>query len=184
VYQPLVGDGQIVARVTGVENTNEHAKAGVMIRESLAPDAKHATMVVTPVDGVQFLRRYETGGLTTPTNPRINKGVLPYWVKLVRKGNELSGCESIDGTNWTPTGTDTVNLGGHTYIGIVASSHQKMVAGTSTLDHIAVTPQRRAQPRVQSHVTLINFDGTYKQVLLGGTPLKRLTGRLTASIWC
>ncbi len=171
VYQPLVGDGQIVARVIGVENTNEHAKAGVMIRESLAPDAKHATMVVTPVDGVQFLRRYETGGLTTPTNPRISKGVLPYWVKLVRKGNEFSGSESIDGTTWTPTGTDTVNLSSRVYIGIVASSHQKMIAGTSTLDHIAVTPQtppRSARPRVQSHVTLINFDGTNKHVIYSG----------------
>ena len=165
VYQPLTGDGQSVARVTGVENTNEHAKAGVMIRESLAPDAKHATMVVTPVDGVQFLRRYETGGLTTPTNSRINKGVLPYWVKLVRKGNEFSGKESIDGTTWTPTGTDTVNLSSRVYIGLVASSHQKMIAGTSTLDRIAVTPQRPARPRVQSHVTLINFDATNKQII-------------------
>ena len=35
VHRPLEGDGQIVARVTAVQNTNNHAKAGVMIRESL-----------------------------------------------------------------------------------------------------------------------------------------------------
>src|SRR4051812_21661288 len=50
-YLPLVGDGAIVARVTAVENTNDHAKGGVMIRESLAADSRHVSMVVTAVDG-------------------------------------------------------------------------------------------------------------------------------------
>ncbi len=49
VWQPLTGDGQIVARVLTVENTMNHAKAGVMFRESLAADARHAEIVVTPV---------------------------------------------------------------------------------------------------------------------------------------
>src|SRR5438874_7453772 len=39
-YRPLDGDGEVVARVNAVENTNEHAKAGVMIRDSLEPDAR------------------------------------------------------------------------------------------------------------------------------------------------
>ncbi|MDQ3252589.1 MAG: hypothetical protein M3R15_01590 [Acidobacteriota bacterium] len=166
VYQPLTGDGQIVARITSIENTNEHAKAGVMIRETLEPNAKHATMVVTPVDGVQFLRRFEAGGATTPTNPRINKGVLPYWVKLARKGNEFSGYESMDGKTWTLTGTDVVSMGQRALIGIVASSHQQKVAGTSTLDQVAVvTTQASARQRIKSHVTIINHDGTGQQVV-------------------
>src|SRR6185436_16118563 len=39
VYAPLNGDGTIVARVTAVQNTNVWVKAGVMIRESVAPGA-------------------------------------------------------------------------------------------------------------------------------------------------
>ena len=42
VYQTLVGDGEIVARVDSLQNVNDWAKAGVMIREDLtggAPDA-------------------------------------------------------------------------------------------------------------------------------------------------
>ena len=42
VPQPLTGDGSIVARVTGVQNTNAWARAGVMVRASLAPDAANA----------------------------------------------------------------------------------------------------------------------------------------------
>lgn len=42
IYQPMTGDGTIVARVASVQNTNQWTKAGVMIRESLAPGATNA----------------------------------------------------------------------------------------------------------------------------------------------
>ena len=42
VYQSLSGDGQIIARVTSMQNTNAYAKAGVMIRESSTANAAHA----------------------------------------------------------------------------------------------------------------------------------------------
>src|SRR5205807_10533014 len=48
VYKPLVGDGEIVARVVGVGQTDYWAKAGVMIRAGLAADAKNAFMLETP----------------------------------------------------------------------------------------------------------------------------------------
>src|SRR4051794_21529018 len=50
VWRPWRGDGEIIARVLTVENTFNHAKAGVMFRESLAANAKHAEACVTPVD--------------------------------------------------------------------------------------------------------------------------------------
>jgi hypothetical protein len=139
VYQPLEGDVEIVARVTAVQNTNPHAKAGVMVRESLAADARHATMVVTPVDGTQFLRRKEAGKPTTNTNPRRDRGRLPYWVKLVRAGDTFRAYESADGQNWSLAGTDTVPMGRRAFVGLVASSHQRAVTNTSTLDHVSVT---------------------------------------------
>jgi hypothetical protein len=143
-YQPLDGDGQIVARVTAVENTNQHAKAGVMIRESLDAGSRHATMVVTPVDGTQFLRRFVAGEVTTNTNPGRNRGLLPYWVKLVRAGDKFSAYESTDGKEWTLAGTDTVVMARRVQIGIVASSHQQTVTNTAKLDHVAVTAQAQA----------------------------------------
>jgi len=140
VHQPLDGDGQVVARVTSVENTNEHAKAGVMVRESTAADARHAAMVVTPVDGTQFLRRKEAGGLTANTNPLRNRGTLPCWVKLVRRGDTVQAFESLDGLDWVPAGTDTVPMGRKVLVGVVASSHQKDVTNTATIDHVRVEP--------------------------------------------
>src|ERR1044071_448666 len=65
VWQQVKGNSEIVARVLTVENTLNHAKAGVMFRESLAADAKHTEACVTPVDGTQFLVRAETASKTT-----------------------------------------------------------------------------------------------------------------------
>jgi regulation of enolase protein 1 (concanavalin A-like superfamily) len=138
VYQPFVGDGEIVACVTAVQNTQNHAKAGIMIREDLTPSAREVSAVVTATDGVQFLRRLETGGLSTSAKLGLDKGVFPYWVKLERKGDTFNGYESADGKEWKLTGTDTVKMGNRVFIGLIASSHVKTVLNTSTLDHVHV----------------------------------------------
>jgi hypothetical protein len=140
VHRPLAGDGQVVARVLSVQDTSNHAKAGVMIRESLDPGARHATLVVTPGEGTQFLRRKEAGGVTTNTNPMRNGGKFPYWVKLVRKGDEFTAFESLDGRDWALVGAETIPLGRPAVAGAVASSHQKDVLNTSRLDHVSVGP--------------------------------------------
>jgi TolB protein len=141
-YQPLDGDGTITARVLGVEYTNNHAKGGVMIRGSLEAGSPHATMVVTAVDGTQFLRRKEAGGVSISTGPKHDRGQFPYWVKLVRKGDEFQAHESADGRDWVLVGTDTVPLGRRAYLGLVASSHQKTVANTVKLDRVTVSHDR------------------------------------------
>ena len=45
VYQQLSGDGEIVARVASIQNVNVWAKAGVMIRETLDANSKHAMVL-------------------------------------------------------------------------------------------------------------------------------------------
>jgi regulation of enolase protein 1 (concanavalin A-like superfamily) len=140
VWQPFNGNGTIVARVLTVENTQNHAKAGVMFRESLDADAKHAEACVTPVDGTQFLARTQTGGKTTSAHSGLDKGKLPYWVKLVRDGQKFSGYESVDGGKWTLIGSTNITMSGHTYVGLVTSSHQKAILCTATFDKVDVLP--------------------------------------------
>lgn len=139
VYRPLDGDGTIVARVDRVMNTNEHAKAGVMVRESLDPGARHAAMVVTPVDDTQFLRRATADAPTTNTNPGRHRGVLPCWVKLVRRGDTFRAYESSDGSAWVLAGEETVPMGRSVLVGLVCSSHQEQATNTSTISHVRLT---------------------------------------------
>jgi len=139
VFQRFTGDGEIVARIMAVQNTQNHAKAGVMFRESLTAEARHAAQEVTPVDGVQFLVRAETGDKTTSAKTGLNKGVLPYWVKLVRTGNIFTGYESTDGRKWTATGTNTVSMSKEVYAGLVTSSHQKTVLCEASFDKVELS---------------------------------------------
>ena len=146
VWQQWRGDGQIVARVLTVENTMSHAKAGVMFRESLAADAKHAEACVTPVDGTQFLARTFNGDKTASVHTGLDKGKLPYWVKLVRAGDKFSGYESIDGEKWNLISATNVVMSAQIYAGLVTSSHQKTNLCTATLDKVAVTPVGSRNP--------------------------------------
>src|SRR4051794_18419130 len=137
-WQRLNGDGEIVARVLSVEPTQNHAKGGVAIRESLDPDARHATMVNTPTDGTQFLVREEKSGKTTSQKTGLNKGKAPYWVKLVRAGDTITGFESLDGKEWAQTGTTMLKLPESVYVGLVASSHVQDKTCAVSFDRVNV----------------------------------------------
>jgi hypothetical protein len=56
-YVTATGNCTIIARVGGVQNTDAWAKAGVMIRSSLAANAPNAFIAVTPGNGVTWQYR-------------------------------------------------------------------------------------------------------------------------------
>jgi fibronectin type 3 domain-containing protein len=147
VYQPLTGDGTIVAHVASLQNTDPWAKAGVMIRESLDPSSAHASMFVTPGNGAAFQGRLATGDDSTTTpGPSIQ---APYWVELVRTNNAFTGLVSADGAHFTPVGTYVVPMAANVFIGLALTSHNNGVLNTSTFDNVAVsvpTPEPPAAP--------------------------------------
>jgi glucose/arabinose dehydrogenase len=137
VYQPLGGDATLTARVTGVSNTDAWAKAGVMIREGLAPDARHAMMVITPGNGASFQRRTATAGASAHTpGPLV---VAPYWVRLVRSGSTFTGYASSDGVAWTQVGSDTVPMGTNGYVGLAVTAHNNAALCTATFSNVSLT---------------------------------------------
>ena len=81
------GDGEIIARVTDVAETNQHAKAGVMFRESLDADSAHAVMEIKASAGAEFQSRQQKGKKTSYND---TKGIkAPHFVRLVRRGNPV-----------------------------------------------------------------------------------------------
>jgi len=137
VYQPTSGDTQIVARVTSVLATNPWAKAGVMIRESLTAGSRNAFVALTPSNGVAFQSRASTGGSSVNTN--VTGFSAPYWVKLVRTGNQFSAFRSANGTAWTQVGTTrTINMGASAFIGLAATSHDNTRLGSASFTNVSV----------------------------------------------
>jgi FtsP/CotA-like multicopper oxidase with cupredoxin domain len=137
VYQPMTGDGQIVAHVASIQNTNTAAKAGVMMRETLTNNSIYAMMVLSPAKAANFQRRLTTGGTHTATAGAMV--TAPYWVKLVRSGSTISGFISADGTTWIQVGSDTITMASTIYVGLPVTSHDSTRLCTATFDGINVT---------------------------------------------
>jgi hypothetical protein len=92
----ISGDVTIVARISSVENTNDYAKAGVMIRETLDSNSTHMFMAMSAVGNYQCLYRLTTGGSTMAPGDYSS---LPRWIKLVHSGNTITGYQSTNGTS-------------------------------------------------------------------------------------
>lgn len=135
-YQPLNGDGEIIARVSSVQNTAAWVKAGVMIRQSTAPNSAHAFMIVSAGKGLAFQRRRTAGGLTT--NTAGGAGAAPAWVKLTRRGNIITAARSADGVTWTTVGQDTIAMTGSVLIGLAVGGHSTIRTATAVFDQVRV----------------------------------------------
>jgi hypothetical protein len=134
VYQPLAGDGTIIARVLSVQG---QAQAGVVIRETLDGNATEAsTFSNSPY--FFFYDRPSTGASLAYQGYAY--AALPYWVELVRSGNTISSYYSPDGINWAPNGSSqTVTMAQNVYIGLAVSSGSNSSLATATFDNVSVS---------------------------------------------
>jgi uncharacterized repeat protein (TIGR03806 family) len=145
-YLLMTGDGQITARVSSLQNTDPWAKAGVMFRETLAGDSKHAFMLISFANGSAFQRRPETGGTSSNTGgPAVS---TPYWVRLVRSGDSFTGLVSSNGINWTQVGSTTISMAPTVHVGLAVTAHNNSVLNTSTFDNVLVVPAVNEPPTV------------------------------------
>ena len=135
--QSLVGDGQIVARVVSQQATDPWAKAGIMIRQGLTADSPSVLVAVTPANGLAFQRRFTVGGPTSHTSGA--KASAPYWLKLVRLGDQFTAYQSPDGVSWRRISAVVIRMGATTRIGLAVSSHHDGVLSTAVFDQVAIT---------------------------------------------
>jgi regulation of enolase protein 1 (concanavalin A-like superfamily) len=138
--QTLTGDGSITARVVSLQNTDQYAKAGVTIRESLDPGSRHTDLVLTPGSGIYFQDRLTTGG-PSASPASYGSARAPYWVRLVRSGDTISSFRSSDGLNWFPVGSVTLALNDSVRIGLELTSHNNTLSATATFDNVTLTGQ-------------------------------------------
>jgi subtilisin family serine protease/regulation of enolase protein 1 (concanavalin A-like superfamily) len=136
-YQSLTGDGEIVARITGLTNTNAWAKAGVMMRETPGATSRHAFMCVTVANGTAFQRRTATAGPSASTSGYLGSA-LPTWMRIVRTGNIFTGFESTNGSTWTQIGAVTLDLPATVYVGLAVTSHNDGTLCTATFDQVSL----------------------------------------------
>jgi regulation of enolase protein 1 (concanavalin A-like superfamily) len=137
VYQPASGDIDVIARVVSLTNSDDWAKAGVMIRETLAANSRQAMMVDSVGNGYAFQRRPTTGG--TSENTGGGAGSPPGWVRLKRNGTLFSAYKSTNGSTWTLVGTDNISMADSVFVGIAVTGHNPSVATHAIVDNLKIT---------------------------------------------
>ncbi|XEC95809.1 Ig-like domain-containing protein [Paenibacillus tarimensis] len=124
VYRQLEGDVELVARLDSLTETAPHNRSGLMIRQTLEPASAEA-MIGFSVRGDQycsvFYSRAGAGGpmSQTPPIPSLN---TPYWFKLVKNGDLVTGYHSSDGVNWTEVSSAAFPADGPFYIGFAVDA--------------------------------------------------------------
>jgi len=134
----VTGDVLFTARIWNVTGTL--AKTGIMIRESLDPDAKMLVMKLGDVGGREagFGTRSTTGGYVRWLGGN-DYTWLPAWFRLQRSGNDFTAFESSDGLTWFNVGTSTVTMDSTYYVGLAACSGSTTGAfDNTTFDNVTV----------------------------------------------
>lgn len=140
IYQPILGDCEIIAHVTAIHGDNGAARAGVMIRETLSAGSKHgfaATENGTTRNSA-WRRRITTGGNNTHTSGSV--GDQDRWLRIVRSGDTVTAYEKeTAGGAWMTLGSpETITMTNEVLVGIAFMSNDQNILATGIFENVSV----------------------------------------------
>jgi len=147
VHAPLpAGPAAFTVRVVSVTNTNGWTKAGIHIRNSLAPDAAMGMVAVTPGNGTDRQRRLNDGdGADSPGDP-TGGATAPQWIRMEWDGvNTMTGFTAEDEGGmpgaWQVLGGGPVQINltdpGDNVMGLALTSHSDGTLATAVIDNLS-----------------------------------------------
>lgn len=125
VHRPETGDFTLTATVTSLGDTDDFAKAGLMVRSDLSPEAAHVMVHVIP-DG-----RVMLGHRDRPGERMVEESVeavpLPTRLRLSRRGDVIVGEYLAGDDGWRHVGPPLTvpALAGPCPVGIAVLSHRR-----------------------------------------------------------
>lgn len=150
-YLQVIGDVTITARIAR-SPSSQWTQAGVMIRNGLTPGAPHVAAMLRPPEwsGVMISRaakdaESKESGVSRINEPWVqyrNRLMKPYWLRLVRKGDQFTAMMSPDGETWTKLSTVDVPMNGPVCAGLPACSNLKKVTTRVIYDQVQVRGRR------------------------------------------
>jgi len=142
VYRSLAGNGSMVARVDSLDaSPNEWVKAGVMIRQDTSPGSQHSFMPITGGggNGASWQSRVDEDQASVNADA-TDPVAAPYWVRIDRAGDSLTGFISADGESWTQLGDPReVVMDAPVLIGLALTSHNVNQATSAQFSNVSLT---------------------------------------------
>lgn len=155
VYLPIKGDQEIIVRYVP-QVSSQFSTMGLMLREGLTENAAHISLLLGAEHGTEkeapgwnsrLIIRKQKGDVAMVQNissnltaPVVTHGRLTgeYWLRLQRRGNKVTGFVSVNGKDWTESGTVDTSFGNQLYMGIAVCSRIKNVSTTVRFDNVQV----------------------------------------------
>ncbi|MEP0366894.1 MAG: T9SS type A sorting domain-containing protein [Cyclobacteriaceae bacterium] len=127
---------EIICKVQSITpDQDDYVKAGLMFRETLDDDAKHAMIYVTPESGNAFQYRSSVAGSCSKTS---NATSIDRWLKLKRVGDRFEGYQSNDGVTWSLIDSVTISMNSSMYVGLALTSHDNAEKATTKIRNITL----------------------------------------------
>ncbi|SER57413.1 hypothetical protein [Natrinema salaciae] len=149
-YEEVDGDFDVTVKIDELENTDGWAKAGLMVRQSLAADEEHAMVRKTPGNDTSVQWRSDGGDEAESTTSdggedlrRVPGGTMTAeWQRLVRQGETIRAYGSNDGENWTliaelSPSNGTVDFAGSAYVGLAVTSRNEGTLCTAAFSNLS-----------------------------------------------
>jgi fibro-slime domain-containing protein len=155
-YTRVKGDLDVSVRVLSISNTHVWAKAGIMIREKLTANSKHAFSMraYSSANGYKLQYRRTDGAISIDSTP------TPFadaeWVRIKRKGNTITGYRSSNGSSWIQVSSKTIPMTDSVYVGLALTSHNATAKNTALFSNLKGLVRRSC-----TDSTIVGTDSIY-----------------------
>lgn len=165
ISQPLIGDGQVIARVTLPESASSSAVGSVMIRESMEINSPFVATALGPKGAARLQARpWPIPKDQQRQDPAaVVERVASSWVRISRAGDTFTAYRSDDGRSWEEIGSQQMKMKPTAFVGLATSSTLNAVAGPVRFDRVAVIlgpPASTAAASPLPPIGLVLADGT------------------------
>ena len=124
-----------------LNDIDDNAEAGIMIRSSLAADAPYAFVNVEPGrNGTTDFETRATSGASVVNTAGVADRA-PVWMRLTRLGNNFTGEYSTNGTTWITLATRAITMSttAPIYIGMAVSAVETNLMSNAVFSNVIVT---------------------------------------------
>ena len=130
----LIGDGQVSVRVNSLSAPGSNAMAGLHMRSSLSRNEPSASILLRSNGSAEFRMRpeFRNGYNYTHSEPAIT---APYFLRLVRVGDDFSGFVSKDSSSWVEIARWTSLMPPSIDVGLFILSGSSSETANATFDN-------------------------------------------------
>ncbi|MGH9081100.1 MAG: hypothetical protein ACRDYE_13710 [Acidimicrobiales bacterium] len=139
LWQGLLADGSVSALVATQADTDQNAKAGVMLRLDASADSPYYAVFLTPEHGL--VTQYRPADGHEAANAGGESMTFPAYLRVVRTSSTFTAMTSTDGETWRKVSGSTKSvpgLTGNLLAGPAVTSHNPDMLSAATFDSVKV----------------------------------------------